>query len=52
MQIYLKSDKNNREFTWLAMLIYDKISLNSSWTKKFSGCAVFEETIKTRILYK
>jgi len=34
------------------MPIYDKISLHFSWTKKFYGCAGFEENIKTCILYK
>jgi hypothetical protein len=34
------------------MLIYDKISLNSSWAKTFSKCAIFEEKFKTGISYK
>jgi hypothetical protein len=36
----------------MTALIYVKISLNSYWAKKFSGCTVFEENIVTRILYK
>jgi hypothetical protein len=28
IQVYLKSDKINRHFTWRVMYIYDDISLN------------------------
>jgi hypothetical protein len=30
IQVPLKSEKNNRYFTWRHMYIYDNISLNSS----------------------
>ena len=34
IQASLKSDKNNRYFTWRRLYIYDSISLNSSWNEK------------------
>jgi len=35
IQVSLKSDKNNRYFTWTLIYIFDHISLNSSYNKKW-----------------
>jgi len=35
MQVYLKSDKNNEDFTWTHMYIYVNIILNSSYNEKY-----------------
>jgi hypothetical protein len=49
-QVLLKSDKNNRYFTWGPMYVYGNISLYSSYNQKFFG-QKFEDRIKTHILY-
>jgi len=43
----LKSDKNNRYFTWRPVDIYDNISLHTAWIRNVSDKTV--ETNKKRI---
>jgi hypothetical protein len=37
IQVSLKSDKNNGQFTWTRMYIYDNISLDYSYNEKCLG---------------
>ena len=48
IQVWLKSDKNNRYFTWTHMSFYDTASLTSSWNEK---CFRHIEKIKTHFLH-
>ena len=45
VQVLLKSDKNNGQFTWISVYIYGSMSLNCSWNEKTSV-----ENIKPHIL--